>query len=174
MRLSAKENANFVRAIAQRNQIYNSRHGVGMGETDNIKVRNISTEFITRRDTNGVAVGRKIYGRGKYCPVNWKASLAEFRIFQSTTNEMTFVKNLEFVWALQAWTKPEAATGSSFNHLDFINWLNEPAQRKEFPNLVAFLSKKVFYGTNCPPIISSWHSLMRKPDEGEAVESMAA
>jgi hypothetical protein len=113
-------------------------------------------------------------GRGKYCPVNWKDEIAEFRIFQSTTNKSTFMKNLDFVWALHAWTKIEAASGSSFLHTDFLKWLNQPANRYDYPYLTEFLSKKIFYGTNFSPIRSTWSNLMIKPLETNAIEPMAA
>ena len=175
--LSAAENQNFVRAIAQRNQIYGAE--VDIGAITNPRVHSISHENQTIHHRNyeksrrGV-VQRKIWGRGKYCPINWKGNLAEFRIFQSTTHLPSFMKNLEFVWALHAWTKPESATGSSFKHQDFLTWLNTPEHRKDYPNLTDFLSKKVFYGTNFVPIISSWQNLMVKPVETHAMDPMAA
>jgi hypothetical protein len=172
MFLCDSANASFVRAVSQRNQIYSSNHGVGFNETLHPVVSTISSEM-SYRMRNGVRQ-KKIYGRGKYCPVNFKENLAEFRIFQSTTNETSFQKNLEFVWALWAWTKPETASGCSHSYVDFLTWLNKRQQRKEFPELVRFLSKRVFYGTNYNPIISSWQGLMTKPNELEACEPMAA
>ena len=167
-------NQNFVRAIAQRAQIYSAHHGVGMGAVVNPNLRSVSNGLTKSYSgpNNDIAKSGKIYGKGKYCPVNFKENLAEFRIFQSTTNIVSFVKNLEFVWALIKWTN--ASTGCSHDHRDFLLWLNTPQQRSEFPVLSTFLSKRVFYGTNFTPIISSWQALMRKPLQTEAVEPMAA
>ncbi len=165
-------NQNFVRAIAQRDQIYSAQHGVGMGTVVNPNLRSVSNGLTTTYMDNNIAKSGKIYGKGKYCPVNFKENLAEFRIFQSTTNPVSFVKNLEFVWALIKWTN--ASTGCSHDHRDFLLWLNTPQQRSEFPVLSTFLSKRSFYGTNFTPIISSWQALMRKPLQTEAVEPMAA
>ena len=167
-------NLNFVRAIAQRAQIYSAHHGVGMGAVVNPNLRSVSNGLTKTYTGNDIAIAKsgKIYGKGKYCPVNFKENLAEFRIFQSTTNIVSFVKNLEFVWALIKWTN--ASTGCSHDHRDFLLWLNTPQQRSEFPVLSTFLSKRSFYGTNFTPIISSWQALMRKPLQTEAVEPMAA
>lgn len=167
-------NQNFVRAIAQRAQIYSVQYGVGMGTVVNPNLRSVS-DGLTKSYSGpnyDIAKSGKIYGKGKYCPVNFKENLAEFRIFQSTTNIVSFVKNLEFVWALIKWTN--ASTGCSHDHRDFLLWLNTPQQRSEFPVLSTFLSKRSFYGTNFTPIISSWQALMRKPLQTEAVEPMAA
>lgn len=186
MFLASTDNVNFVRAVAQRDQIYHPEGNTGIGQMppERAKVGAISYENQRRYhrhyepgtpDKNGNArVQRKIAGKGKYCPINWKGDLAEFRLFQSTVNPSTFMKNLEFVWALHAWTKPEAATGNTFHYSDFVRWLNKPANRKDYPQLVAFLSKKVFYGTNYKPILSTWQNLMTKPVEEEAIEPMSA
>lgn len=173
--LSAHENANFVRAIAQRDQIYSAHNGIGIDYqpmSGKLKTHHISNGK-TSCYHNGVRK-TKIMGKGKYAPVNWKSeqNLAEFRLFQSTTNPSSFAKNLEFVWAMHAWTK--ASTGSSYHHRDFLIWLNKPENRKDYPFLTGYLSKKVFYGTNFAPIISSWQHLMVKPVETSAMEPMAA
>jgi hypothetical protein len=169
-------NAPFVRAIAQRNQIYAPDRGAGMGTVTSPKLRSVSPSGMNNvYDVNGGNNSRrKIYGLGKYSPVNFKEYIAEFRIFQSTTNMKSIQKNLEFIWALHKWTLPASASGSSHSHLDFLKWLNQPQQRNEFPELVSFLSKRTFYGTNFPPLISPWHSLMTKPSQEEACESIAA
>jgi hypothetical protein len=175
MFMAATPNKQFVQAIAQRDQIYGVNNGFGMGAFEKPAMKNVSSEnrFYANRSGAG-RTQKKMVGRGKYCPVNWRDNLAEFRIFQSTTNIDTFMKNLEFVWALHAWTKPETASGCMYDHREFLAWLNTPEQRHQFPFLTEFLSKKVFYGTNYPPIISSWHSRMVKPVDLEAIESMAA
>lgn len=175
MFLSSTDNAQFVRAVAQRNQIYAADNGLGIGRMMRPQLSVVSPNGFDERynDRNG-RTEMKMRGRGKFCPVNFKGDLAEFRIFQSTTNIVSFQKNLEFVWALWAWTKTETASGNSHNYKDFVLWLNKRQQRKQFPTLIKFLSKKVFYGANFPPITSPWHSLMTHPTEDYAVEDMAA
>lgn len=185
MFFAAMENREFIRALAQRDQIYSHTSGIGMGTVVNLNVRSISSYNTTKYNRFNVnhvgeehpdfrAHQKKITGRGKYCPVNWKENHAEFRIFQSTTNRSSFIKNLELVWALHAWTKPEAATGNSFAYRDFVRWLAQPAQRYQFPDLLLFISQKTFYGTNYQPITSSWQNLVVKPVSTEAMEPMAA
>ena len=176
--LSAPENADFVRAIAQRNQIYCPYNGVGigheLGDGEMFKLKHVSNGVRALYNAHSQGTQRKIMGKGKYAPVNWKSdqNLAEFRIFQSTTNPSSFAKNLEFVWAMHAWTKE--STGSTYHHLDFVKWLNTAQRRKDYPFLSTFLSKKVFYGSNFEPIKSTWRNLMVKPLEISAVEPMAA
>ena len=172
MFLSAVTNATFVRAVSQRNQIYCHEHGYGFGAFSRPNINNIGRHL---RDTWNQERGcyqRKIAGRGKYCPVNWKKDIGEFRIFQSTVNPSTFMKNLEFVWALQRWTLD--ATGCSYSYVDFLKWLNQPENRLDYPQLVAFLSKRQFYGTNFMSFGSPWQHLMMKPVQTDAVEPMAA
>lgn len=176
MFLSACENGNFIRALAQRNQIYSAE--VGIDSVLKPRISNVSyglnSDYTRPRNEKRKNRPKKIQGRGKYCAVNWKDNLAEFRIFQSTTNPSSFAKNLELIWALWKWTLPESCTGSSYLHTDFLRWLNLPQNRKDFPNLTAYLSKKVFYGTNFVPFISTWQHLMVKPDSSHAVEPVAA
>ena len=174
MFLTSTDNAQFVRAVSQRNQIYSPTSETGIGVLLKPSVRLVTNEMSERHNPRTDRTEYKITGRGKFCPVNFKEDLAEFRIFQSTANVESFQKNLEFVWALWVWTKPETASGNSHNYKDFVLWLNKRQQRKQFPTLIKFLSKKVFYGTNFPPITSPWHSLMTHPTEDYAVEDMAA
>ena len=117
---------------------------------------------------------KKLYGAGKYCPINWKGDIAEFRLFCSTLNTTSFMKNLEFVWALVAWTKPEAATGSTWMHTDFLNWLNTPANRKEYPNLITYLSKTKYPMFGGGSVESTWTTLMVKPLNEAHLEGAAA
>ena len=86
------------------------------------------------------------------------------------------MKNLEFVWALTAWTRPESATGSSHYYGDFVRWLDSPQRRRDYPNLVKYLSKKVFFVTDDTDrkIYNGWSHLLTKPSEEEAREPEAA
>lgn len=171
MMMCSEENASFVRAVAQREAIYRGDVDIGQYESDNLTVGSLGS---LRPRPHPEHAQRKIYGRGKYAPVNWQDNIAEFRIFQSTLSLDSFMKNLEFVWALHAWTKPESATGSSFDHKDFVRWLNTSARRRQYPHLVKYLSRKSFKIKGGRMIVSGWHSLMAKPDEETFVESLAA
>lgn len=167
MFLCADENKEFVKAIAQRAEIYHPEINIGALHKADQTIRRIGGKQYDRRYEGSKGQSRyapKIYGVGKYAPVNWKDNIAEFRIFNSTLNTGSFMKNLEFVWALLAWTKPAAATGSTWKHTDFVAWLNTPANRKEYPNLIKYLSKSSYPIVEGHDVVSSWSSLMVKPE----------
>lgn len=187
MLLCDAKNEAFVHAIAQRTQVYSAY--VEMCSLNDPKIRQINggnslycTGYRTARSRfTGRSIdapSQKIRGVGKYAPVNWKDSVAEFRLFQSTLHTQSFMKNLEFVWALIAWTKPETASGSSTDHRDFIRWLDTPQQRADYPNLVAHLSHRTFWaigrdGTH--RFSNPWLDLMTHPNTfAETEERLAA
>lgn len=187
MLLCDVKNVDFVRAIAQRTCVYSAY--VDMGSLENPKVRaiNANSQYLNSmyRTTQSNITGRtnerhcrKIYGAGKYAPVNWRDNIAEFRLFQSTLHTQSFMKNLEFVWALIAWTKPEAATGSSTDHRDFIRWLDTPQHRADYPNLVAYLSRRRFWAIGLDgtrSFNSTWLDLIAYPNTlTETEERLAA
>ena len=138
------KNIDFVRAMAQREQIYNA--DVDMGS-----LRSPRDLFAKGKNCDD-----KYRGMGKYCPINMKESVLEFRIFQSTLAITSFMKNLELIWALYDWTRHP--TGTSWNHVDFVKWLcSRPQVEKDYPNLMAYLRKpeyRVKRGTR--PIANKW------------------
>lgn len=159
MFMCAQENLDLVRAVAQRRAVYGSPQiDMGSLEQDRQKIHligglNHGTRQRGRRE-------KKIYGVGKYSPINWKENIAEIRVFQSTTNPASFKKNLEFVWALIDWTKPIAATGASWHHADFVAWLAaNHAARKMYPNLTQYLTREKYVvkgGSARYPIRNTW------------------
>ena len=166
MFLCARENRSFVQAVAQRSNVYGGSMAIGaLGEASQT-INYIGGIGYTFDRINGqYRKTKKLNGAGRYCPVNWKENIAEFRIFCSTLNTTSFMKNLEFVWALWKWTKPESATGSSWMYIDFLTWLNQPANRKEFPNLVKYLSKSKFPLFSGGSVESSWRTIMTKAED---------
>ena len=69
------------------------------------------------------------------------ARTVEFRIFKGTLNEAGFMKNLEFVQALVAFTAPATRSiADATSYRAFCNWL----PKKDYPNLHAFLKRKGF------------------------------
>lgn len=136
--LMAAQNLDFVVAIAQRQYIYGGdAKQPGSFGTYSQRVSNLSK----------YSSNRKINGLGKYSPLNFHDGIAEFRMFQSTTYKPSFMKNLEFVWALIEWTNPKSATGSSWSHTDFCKWLSaRPGTEADYPNLLAFLRKPSYMG----------------------------
>lgn len=154
MLLCDARNLPFVLAIAQRDAVYSAQIDIGHFQKPRVveingNSRRFNTNYRSTTSINGrttTSTRNKIAGAGKYAPVNWKNNdVAEFRLFQSTLHTQSFMKNLEFVWALIAWTKPETASGSSTDHRDFIRWLDTPQHRADYPNLVAYLSRRRFW-----------------------------
>lgn len=145
-------NAEFVRAIAQRQAIYGSGQNFG------------TIEKPTVRAIGGIDYNKKPYSLGKYSPLNLHGNLAEFRLFQSTLHYPSFMKNLEFVWALIEWTSVKSATGNSFSHIDFIRWLAaKPTSEQQYPHLLAFLRKPSFMGKRYTERIrNTWSHLLPK------------
>jgi hypothetical protein len=160
MMLAADENQKFVQAIAQRLNIYSPRVDIGSTPKRNQRINHMGG--LENRRHKGKTV-KKVMGAGKYCPINFHGDIAEIRIFQSTLLETSFNKNLEFVWALVEWTSPTSATGSSWNHVDFLKWLSTRQQvEKDYPNLMAYLRKpKYAVKFSGSPVRSTWAELVR-------------
>lgn len=174
MFLVAEQNKGFVQAIAQRHTIYHPDVDIGGFGTWYQKVSHIGGSVHNKIATRNHR--SKICGVGKYAPLQLKTSpdIAEFRLFQSTLNPTSFMKNIEFVYALWAWTTPRAATGNSWNHMDFITWLTAPQQRASYPALVAYLSRPVFKIKGGYSIKNTWLELMNKPSIVVFEELLAA
>lgn len=176
--LTAEENIGFVKAIAQRNAIYGGSDTTQIGslDRDNQTIRNMGglRTISTRK--------KKIYGMGKYSPLNLKPDVAECRIFQSTLHPQSFMKNLEFVWALVEWTNVTSATGSSWLHTDFVKWLAaRPNADTDFGNLIAYLRRpKYVVKRGSGAITNTWLGLLphittkSQPVEDIEEEALAA
>lgn len=168
MFLAANENGDFVKAIAQRANIFNAEVAIGAITECNQKVSNaggLTAMCLGRRDPRGADIyNKKINGRGKYAPINMHYDRMEIRIFQSTLNGTSFNKNLEFTWALIEWTSTKVATGHSWAHVDFVKWLaKRPHAEKDYPSLVAFLRKDTYALIDCAaPIANTWKEFIPK------------
>ena len=175
--LTASENEGFVKAIAQRNAIYGGSSSIQMGNWTKMgqTIRNVGGLTSHRGKT-------KIAGMGKYSPLNLKYEIAECRIFQSTLHPQSFMKNLEFIWALVEWTSVKAATGSSWLHTDFVKWLaKRPNADTDFGNLVAYLRRpKYIVKRGSGSITNTWLSELphittkSQPTEDIEEEALAA
>lgn len=179
MFLCAEQNGEFVRAVAQRASIYHPDMDMGALGHDRQKIERIGgrrdPETYSAKHVRSRFAG-KVYGVGKYAPLQLKDSpdVAEFRLFQSTLNAKSFMKNIEFVYALWAWTKPVAGTGSSWDYTEFLTWLNKPQNRKDYPHLVEFLSRKSFRIKGGYSVQNTWLEYMTKPIDEGFVELLAA
>lgn len=142
MFLAAEPNINFVMAMAQRPSIYNA--ALNIGQLGRPTISSVSPRGLNPKNRNG-KYQKKMMGAGKYAPINFKDTLAEFRIFQSTLHPQSFMKDVEFIMALIEWTNPMSATGSAWFYEDFLRWLQKrPMARKHYPSLVAYLERDRF------------------------------
>jgi hypothetical protein len=179
--LTAAENMDFVKVIAQRNAIYGGSSSIQFGAFDAIsqKIRNIGG---FQWSDSSSKKRKKICGMGKYSPLNLKSDIAECRIFQSTLHPQSFMKNLEFMWALVEWTNVGSATGSSWMHTDFIKWLaKRPNADSDFGNLIAYLRRpKYIVKRGNGAIDNTWLDLLpnattkSQPTEEIEEEALAA
>lgn len=146
MFMAATDNYEFIRAMAQRPDIYSPRLSIGQlspTEQSITRINGANNSFRQLYNGRSSKYQKKIAGVGKYAPINFKDKLAEIRIFQSTTHPQSFLKNLEFVSALVEWTSTAAATGSKWYYLEFLEWLRRrPLTRKHYPNLVGYLERE--------------------------------
>jgi hypothetical protein len=119
----------FVRAIAQRKDIYS-------GETlaENKRQLKDKVQFKSK--------GKIGTAQNRYVPVNVKDKLVELRFFRTTLNTQSFLKNVEFVAAFHDWV---SSTGYSDKAETFIDWLcaNKFSHQK-YVNLIGYLSREKF------------------------------
>lgn len=140
--LACEENADFIRAIAQRSGIYCPSLDIG---------------GIYAKSPKKVG---QLKGKGKFAPFNLKSDnlgnpgVFEVRVFQSTTKAESILKNIEFVAALVAWSMPKSATGSEYRYAPFCHWLS--SHKKEYPNLVAYLAKDEYKIKGGRVIAKAW------------------
>ena len=105
--------------------------------------------------------GSKPRGLGKYSSLNLHDGIAEFRLFQSTLHLPSFMKNLEFIWALIEWTNLKSATGAVWQHDKFIAWLGKlHGAETRYPYLFAFLRKPSYSGIGFDSIKNVWGHLI--------------
>jgi hypothetical protein len=166
MFLAAEENRDFVTAIAQRASVYHPTLDMGKTEKLHQKVRNMggldTKDYRTNMYGESIPV-RKLVGRGKYAPMNMHTERIEIRIFQSTLNLSSFMKNLEFTWALVDWTNLKSSTGTSWVYQDFLRWLaKRPHVERDFPHLMAYLRKPKFDLRDDDRVRNAWLKFLPK------------
>jgi hypothetical protein len=166
MFLAAEENRDFITAIAQRENVYHPTLNMGQTEKIHQKVRNMggldTKDYRTNMYGQSIPV-KKLVGRGKYAPMNMHTARVEIRIFQSTLNLSSFMKNLEFTWALVQWTNIKSSTGTSWLYQDFLRWLaKRPHVERDFPHLMAYLRKPKFDRRDSSRVSNTWTELLPK------------
>lgn len=140
--LTAVENTSFIVSIAQRGVIYG---GKTIG-TISQKLRDHYT--FKSKGKLGIAANR-------YCLMNVKDRLIEFRMFQSTLNKESFLKNLEFIDALRLWISDSA---QKLSYMEFLKWIvSSKANSVRYSNLLSYLNRKQFHVKKVKfPILNTW------------------
>lgn len=141
-----KENYEFISAIAQRSKLYG---GYVLGQASIAKA---SSQLGWEKGKQG-----KMASKDRRQPINIKKGLIEFRMFRSTLNQVSFLKNMEFIDALTSYFKEEM--GQSVSHVCFINWLIK--NQKRYPNLILYLKHPLFFVKGIGPIKNVWSTLVK-------------
>lgn len=130
--INSKNNQDFIWAIAQRNFAYSGGYLAAFSQT--------SLEEI------GIDVGIKkkiMKSNSRYSPVNVKPSLVEVRMFASTLNQESFMKNYEFLDSTWHWIKE---TSWNLDYKEFLKWMiSKREATKRWKNLVMYLHRDKFY-----------------------------
>lgn len=139
------KNKAFLWAVAQRAKMYG---GYTLGSSNNPKLAD--TLIIKDKKVAG--------GVDRRQPVNIKGtSFIEFRLFRSTLNQVSFLKNLEFIDAIINYLK--SAPGVKVDHRTFILWLQKPENSKRYPNLLTYLQHPLFFVKGAGKVKNDWLDL---------------
>ena len=166
MFLCSRGNRGFVQAIAERSACYSTDLMGGRSYTTCPIRESLSTNGWASYTTRRGGKGKKLVGYGKYAPINLKPELAEFRIFQSSPEHDTIMKNIEFVYALVEWTDP-AVSGMTYHYEDFVLWLGSRLKvTKDYGHLIEFLRRETYEVNGLDEEIeNTWaHLLPRKKE----------
>ena len=148
--LGSKHNRDFVHAIAQRAVIYGD-NDKEIASDDKFKVTN---SFEIDRTTKKLSGSNRdiIYLKDRY-------DLVELRMFRSTLNTESFLKNIEFVDAFRRWCME---TGFSSKHEDFLHWLMSKKENiKTYPNLLSYLSRDKFACKRRPAFFNPFKEFLK-------------
>jgi hypothetical protein len=164
--MASTENQNFMRMIAQRASIYSANMDIGMTPPRHQKISHLGGLCAV----HGERRKKKLVGAGKYCPINFKTNLAEIRIFQSTLNVDSFMKNLEWVWAMVEWVRD--STGSAWLHTDFVAWLGRRGgARVDYKHLYDYLLRPSYGVRHLDTrVTNTWAHLLTVPNPVKGVE----
>lgn len=139
------KNREFLWCVAQRARMYG---GYTLGGDAEPSVK--KTLVFDRKKIHG--------GVDRRQPVNLKGSkFIEFRMFRSTLNQVSFLKNLEFIDALIQYLS--GLPGSKPDHRSFILWLQRPENSKRYPNLLIYLQHPLFFVRGAGKVKNNWSDL---------------
>jgi len=129
--VESKQNAQYIQGLAQRGVLY------GQGTAICSYDKKISDVVLYQK-------GKMVGSTNRNQAINLKGQdgLCEVRMFRSTLNDVSFFKNLEFLWAFHRWC---GETPFSFSAQAFNEWLlKTPHMYYDFPNLYAYMAHDVF------------------------------
>ncbi len=139
------KNREFLWCVAQRARMYG---GYTLGGDDKPSVKR--TLVFDKKKIRG--------GVDRRQPVNLKGTkFIEFRMFRSTLNQVSFLKNLEFIDALIQYLS--GLPGSKPDHRSFILWLQRPENSKRYPNLLIYLQHPLFFVRGAGKVKNNWADL---------------
>jgi hypothetical protein len=148
--ISSNKNFPFVMAIAQRTSQYG---GWNLAASEGKLKDQLCLRPVL--DNSLRPTGKKtLRSTDRYRPVHLKNDKGhmELRMFASTLNTGSFLKNLEFVTAFWNWSK-ETSYNIDYGH--FITWLNTQSERL-YPNLLEYLRHDQYSVKNLGVIDSKW------------------
>ncbi len=156
--LANQENQSFIFAIAQRRIIYRGQH-IGNRLKNDLQIAKLTAvhnkKLICSDDFH-------------YAPIRLKDNgCMEIRIFNSTLNQESFLKNLEFVDAFNHWCKE---TAFSVDYIQFLKWLASHYKHERiYANLLSYLHKDKFGCKHGPPVCNVWKDLIQARPLGQLV-----
>ena len=88
-----------------------------------------------------ISYAKRKYQDNRYSAINMQPSnTIEFRIFRGTLRKESILKNLEFCFALFYFTQER--TEQEMKTANFISFINEDRNKKQYKHLIKFLSNK--------------------------------
>ncbi len=153
--LSKYDNRNFVWPIAQRMSNYNGQ-GIAGTRTPvlNDQTRSNYGHYIDKTT-------KKLKSQERNQSVNLKdeRNHIEIRMFASTLNFDSFMKNFEFLDAFRSWCLESAY---SIDYKDFLRWLgSRPHHKYRYEHLIAFLNRPKFFCKGTEPIWNEFKHLLK-------------
>ncbi len=148
----ALSNQNFIYAIAQRRNLYG---GKDIARHSNPQLKEVAV--IQEKKLHSTERAQSVYIKGN--------GLVEIRMFASTLNQESFLKNIEFVSSFHQWCKE---TAFSVDYRMYLKWLfNSYAHEKMYPNLWNYVQKKKFGCKNGAPVINEWQDCLKHRPLGQ-------
>ncbi len=141
-------NREFIHAVAQRNVMYG---GYYLGGKQKPKAKEVLPWAY--KDIKSIKT------TDRRSPINIKGGspgLIEFRMFRSTLNTVSFLKNLEFIDAIVSYYKEQL--GMSTDHRAFIAYVLN--NRRRYPNLIEYLKHPVYFVKGCGVVKNTWLPLV--------------